>query len=158
MKRLLLVPLLIFSLIPPLAAESGYVQSAKGKVMAEPSFRAKVLTTLTKGTEVNIIETRKRWVKIEQGNTTGWLSSFLVNKQPPIEKVTVLTGEESEMKGQVRRRASAAQAAGATRGLTADDRRRTEAQSRVNYQSLRKIEQIEIPQEEIDRFAAGGNL
>ena len=158
MKKLLLIPLLLLSSIPPLAAESGYVQSAKGKIMAEPNFRAEVLTTLGKGAEVEIIETQKRWLRVQHEATTGWLSSFLVKKQPPIEKVSVLTGDDSEMKGQVRRRASAAQAAGATRGLTADDRRRTEAQSRVNYQSLGKIERIKISPEEIANFAAGGNL
>lgn len=136
-------------------AEILYVQSAKARLMEQPSFTAPVLTEIDKGDAVDVEQRSDRWIRVKHGSVSGWLPSLLLSAQKPVEKISVLD-EESNVSGTARRRASAVITAGATRGLTADDRRRLDAQEVTNYAALRWIENIAVTEDDIDRFEREG--
>lgn len=136
-------------------AEPLYVQSAKARLMEQPSFTAPVLAEIEKGDAVDVEQTSDRWIRVKHGGVSGWVPSLLLSAQRPVEKISVL-GEESNISGTARRRASAVITAGATRGLTADDRLRLDAQEVTNYGALRWVENIAVTEEQIDRFEREG--
>jgi hypothetical protein len=136
-----------------------YVQSAKATLMAEPAFGAASVAELERGTAVNELESRKRWLKVRVGKKSGWVSRFLLSAHPPLKKVTVLDeGEQKDIEKNARRRASAVTTAGAARGLSADERRRADDHNRADFHALERLEQIKVSAEELSRFAAEGEL
>lgn len=133
-------------------AESLYVQSTKAKMMDQPSFSAKVVKEIEKGGKVDVQQKKERWVLVSHGKNSGWIASLLLSTQKPAEKITVLGDSGSAVSDNARRRASAVITAGATRGLTADDRRRADEEGAANYVALRWVENISVTDEQMARF------
>ena len=156
----------LFLLISAFLATSGlcfaepqqlYVQSVKAKLMAEPSFNATVVTELTKGASVNVLRSDKRWLNVQVGEQSGWISSFLLSKQPPIDKVTVLDDPKKQnLEPSARRRASAVTTAGAARGLSADDRKRAHGGEKSDYFALEQVEDYSVSEQEVGQFIDEG--
>jgi len=136
-----------------------YVQSAKAKLMAEPAFGAAVVTELERGTAVNLLQSEKRWLKVQAGKQSGWVSSFLLSNHPPLNKVTVLGGEEQkDIEENARRRASAVTTAGAARGLSSDDRKRADIHEKADFYALEQVEEYKVDPAEVSAFAQEGHL
>ena len=136
-----------------------YVQSSKAKMMAQPKFSAEVVSTLQQGTELELIEREKRWVYVQEGGQTGWVSSFLLSKQPPLKKISVLENREAQnLEDSARRRASAVTTAGAARGLSAEDRKRANAQNKADFLALEQVEDFQLSASEVQSFAREGQL
>ena len=154
---LILTPLLTASSLCLADEQQLYVQSLKAKLMTEPSFGAKVVGQLDKGTEVRLLESNKRWLKIESGTQKGWVSSFLLSKNPPLNKVSVLGNTKTqELEQGARRRASAVTTAGAARGLSADDRKRTNSGDKSDYYALEQVEDFRLSEYDINKFISEG--
>ncbi len=153
-------PILIaFLLAVPLAgsaADTLFVQSIKAKIVAEPRFGAAVIAEVERGEELTALEEQGRWYRVGLGGQQGWVSRFVLADHPPLDRVTVLQGnEEEQLQGNARRRASTVTTAGAARGLTADERRRADDKG-ANYYALQRLEKLELTPEEIEAFAAQG--
>lgn len=150
-------PLLIALALLPLAAfgnDTLYVQSTKAKLLEQPSFSAKTVKELVKGDKVTVQQKNDRWVRVTHGGIYGWISSLLLSAQKPVDKITVLDDADGGIGGNARIRASAVITAGATRGLTADDRRRASDEGTANYVALRWVDNIKITDADIARFEA----
>lgn len=141
-----------------LAQEQYYVQSLKARIMSAPSFKAALVAEAGKGTKLTSSGKEGSWIKVEFGQKAGYVSSLLLSKTPPMQKVTLIKGNEDDIKKSVRRRASTYTSAAAARGLTQDDRRRVSTQEKVDYGSLEKMETFTVTSEEVARFMEGNKL
>ncbi len=155
MTRLILVALLLLASTPALA-ESLFIQSAKAKLMDNPSFKGAVVATAEKGDEVALVERKDKWVKVSFKDKQGWVSALLVGTKPPADKVTIIKeGEDANQKESVRRRASSSASAAAARGLRQDDRARASDEGQTNYKDLEKMESNKVDAKAVDEFSKG---
>lgn len=156
MKKLILFAMMLVLLAVSAAiAEDVYVQSAKAKVMAAPTFKSAVLGEVVKGHK--FVKTGKagNWMKVQYRGQDAYVSSLLLLAKPPMNKVGLVQAENSEIKDSVRRRASTYTSAAAARGLASDDRRRASDDMNTDYRSLEKIETFSVSPEELAKFADG---
>lgn len=155
MKRIALLLLLLPTAV--LADGTLFVQSAKAKVMASPAFSGDVVATLGKGTQVSVLETDGRWVKVQAAGNSGWISRFLLSDEAPLDRITVLEGEANqEIESNARRRASTVTTAGATRSLTAGDRARASKAGITDYQALHQMETLQLEETAVMNFLSNG--
>jgi len=139
-----------------LFAESLYVQSNKARILSEPAFNAPILLTVEKGTELKLLESQKRWAKVQWGDSEGWVSTLLVKRDPPIEKISVIGSDEVTIEGTTRRRASEVATAGATRGL--NDSEDISGDLFSDYEELNMMESLFIDSEIVFDFSADINM
>ncbi len=140
------------------ALDVYYVQSLKAKVMAEPSFKSKTLDELNKGTKLTSLGKVGSWIKVTYKTKTGYVSSMLLSAHQPMERLSLIKGEETDIKQSVRRRASTYTSAAAARGLAADDRRRLSRDEKVDYGALEKVEAFTLSNDDVKRFMEGKKL
>ncbi len=131
-----------------------YVQSTRAKVYEEPSFEAPVQAVLDQGTRLMVLERKGRWCLVERDAVRGWVPRILLGVRPPRSKITILDQESAdELVKKARRRASAASAAGATRGLVSSESRERMADTEeANWKELEKMESFRVPEEELRAF------
>ncbi len=140
------------------ADETYYVQSVKARILAEPSFKAKVVGESTKGAKLLSTGREGAWVKVRLVQREGYVSALLLSKTPPMEKQSLISGNETDIKQSVRRRASTYTSAAAARGLTQDDRRRLSTDEKTDYFGLEKMESFSVNADEIAQFMEGKKL
>lgn len=146
-----LIPLLALLSGAVMADETMYVQSANAKMFKEHAFTSPVVVEIDKGEAVNVSTTSGRWAQVRYQKHSGWISTLLLAKNPPLKKVSVLT-DDNELGNNARRRASAVATAGATRGLTSDSRQRANESTDTNYRALMLVEQVRVSESELARF------
>jgi len=69
-------------------ADSGVIKGSVVNIRSGPGTNYEIVGTVYEGTEVTISQQQGDWYKITLGNTTGWVSSSLINAQIT-SKVTV---------------------------------------------------------------------
>lgn len=158
MKKIVVVSMVLLFLAASAAiAEDVYVQSAKVKVMWEPSFKAKVMTEVAKGHKFTALGKQGSWIKVKHGFEEGFVPALLVSNRPPLAVVGLVKAGDGEIKDGVRRRASTYTSAAAARGLTSDSRKRLSKEERADYVALEKIESYSLSNEEVTAFMEGGS-
>jgi hypothetical protein len=86
----------------------------------------------------------------------GYISSYLVSSQPPMEKQGVIKADEpQEIAPSARRRASSFTSAAAARGLTNDENSR-ENNTRTDFKAVEKMESMKVTPGEVDKFKESG--
>ena len=162
MKKIAMLSIILMSVISFAAAAFAhgdyFVQSAKAKVMSAASFKSLVVGEVVKGHKFASLGKQGTWVKVKYEGKEGYVSALLLATHPPFEKVGIIKGDESDIKQDVRRRASSYTSAAAARGLAQDDRRRLSKEEKVDYESLDKVESFKVTSEELSRFMEGGKL
>jgi uncharacterized protein YgiM (DUF1202 family) len=150
MKRLIFFVglLLPFSLI---AGETMYIQSNQAKLMSDPAFQAKQLLLLQRADKVEVLKKTKRWYQVRHQGETGWVSKLLLAPQPPLNKASVLKGNNTTLQAQARRRASSTTSAAATRGLRQANQPDTE-DGKADFQAVDTMESVEVSPEEAKAF------
>lgn len=138
------------------AEQTYYVQSVKAKIMAEASFKSRMIAEVGRGYRLTGLGKSGRWVRVKYGSREGFVPALLVSPNPPLEKMSIIRGEDTTLQQNVRRRASTYTSAAAARGLTADDRRRLSKEEKVDFESLEQLEAINISEAEIMKFIEGG--
>lgn len=133
------------------ADETMYVQSASAKLLSDKSFSSAIVLEIHKGEAIKVKSTSGRWTEAVYKNKSGWISTLLLAKNPPLEKVTVIT-EDAALGNNARRRASTVATAGATRGLTSDNRQRANEDVTINRRAVLKLEQSDISASELAQF------
>lgn len=136
------------------AEELRYVMSKKADLLLEPKFGAAVVATATQGKQLTLLEQQGSWLRVGFGDARGWVSRLLVGPNPPLEKVSALGQLDEAATSNVRRRASDVTAAGATRGLTAEDRRRASQEDAADFEALSRIEAWRIDDREVETFSS----
>ena len=138
---------------PAFSAEQVlYVQSTKAKIMSMPSFKGKLVAEVGKGYKLVSSGKEGGWYKVRYGSYDGYVSSFLLSPNPPLEKQSVLKTDDTAERSSVRRRASTYTSAAAARGLAADDRRRLSKEDRSDYLALQQVESMVITDEDLQKF------
>lgn len=158
MKRKLLFMMIALTMLSSTtlyAQTVYYVQSVKAKVMSGPTFKSPVVGEVAKGHKFISSGKEGGWVKVKLEDKEGYVSALLLSTHQPLERVGVISGEETEIKQGVRRRASSYTSAAAARGLAQDDRRRLGREEKADYDSLDQIESFKLSPEEINRFMEG---
>ncbi len=140
------------------AQDVYYVQSVKAKVMSGPAFKTKVLGEAKRGTKLISSGKEGNWIKVSFFSKEGYVSAMLLSPHPPMVKISLITGEEGDIKQSVRRRASTYTSAAAARGLAADDRRRLSRDEKTDYGSLEKMESFTVGADDLARFMEGNKL
>jgi len=148
--------LLLLALLPEIthAGETLYVQSAKAKLLSAPSFQAEPIDVILKGGSVEVIESQKRWVKVNYQDKSGWLNRLLVSPKAPLKKISPLDGQT--ITPDARRRASSVATSAAARGLRAEDRARLNVKNDFDYAALSQMESMTIDDAEVWQFLDDG--
>lgn len=138
------------------AQQTYYVQSVKAKVMSTASFKSKLIAEVGRGYKLTALGKEGSWIKVKYGSLEGFVPSLLLAANPPLNKQSIIKGDDSALQQNVRRRASTYTSAAAARGLTADDRRRLSKEEKVDYESVEQIEAVIVSDAEIQKFIEGG--
>lgn len=157
-KSLYPLVLALFLVSFAFAEEVFYVQSAKAKVFSEASFNSGVLVELSRGSKVAVIGKDSNWNKVIINGKTGYISAFLLGKNPPIEKVSPSKEKLTTEGENPRSRVSHTTAVAGVRGLSQERRARLGKEEKVNYEALEKMESVKISDEELKVFIKEGNL
>lgn len=133
-----------------------YVQSNNATVRASASFGAKVIAKVAKGQALSSSAKEGNWLKVKVDGKDGYISSFLVSSQPPLEKQGVIKADESqEIAPSARRRASSFTSAAAARGLTNDENSR-EGDTKTDFKAVDKMESVKVTPAEVNKFKESG--
>lgn len=157
MKRVFLVLLIMMSVHAGAYAKDVYVQSIKANIVSEPSFKSQSIVIVDKGSKLQLLETQGRWLKVSFNNQQGWVSKFVVDEHPPVNKVNILINSSKTISN-VRKRASAITTAGAARGLSADQRRRANSKGGSNFLDLEKLEALNVTEKDVEQFVLEGRI
>lgn len=161
LRKLLFVLFITVLLSTPgilLAQDIYYVQSVKARIMSEPSFKAKIMGEASRGAKFLASGREGSWIKVVLNQRSGYVSALLLSKYRPMDRQSLIKGEESDIKQSVRRRASTYTSAAAARGLAQDDRRRLSTEEKADYAGLERMESLTISPEEAARFMEGSKL
>lgn len=132
-----------------------YVQSTNATVRTDPSFSAKVMAKVTKGQTLAGVSKEGNWIKVKMDGKTGYISSYLVSSQPPLEKQTVIKANEEEIQPSARRRASSFTSAAAARGLTTDENKDGK-DAPPDFKAVEKMEATKVTPDEVNKFKESG--
>lgn len=156
MCRRLLLGAGLWLVLAAATAEELYVQGRGAALLAAPAFDAERLTTVPTGELVSVVARKGLWLQVGYGDSRGWLPKLLLSTRPPVAKVSVFAGDDEQLKENARRRASAATTAGATRGLSAEDRERLHAAERIGYRRLEQLDDWAVSEDEAVAFVESG--
>lgn len=137
------------------ADQTYYVQSSKARILAAPSFSARVIDEVSLGQQLVMKGRQGSWVKVERNGREGFVSSLLVSVRPPMARGKYIQADAGEINQGVRRRTSSFSSAAAARGLTKDDRKRADIEEGVDYRALYKMEALTVGENEVTQFAGG---
>ncbi|MBE0471455.1 MAG: hypothetical protein IBX55_18340 [Methyloprofundus sp.] len=151
-SKIVLVAGLVAVMSSSIQAQTLYVSSQQAKLLSEPDFKSNVTSLLTRGETVFQVESSGMWLKVNtEENKSGWIAKLLVKPTPPVERVTVLPGDQNIELKDVRRRTSAITTAAAARGLksaeTADDNGLVS-----DYTGLLYMENFQPSREDLETF------
>lgn len=142
---------------PAAAAEPQrlYVQSQQAKLLAEPRADATAVTQMKQGDSVVVLESNGSWNKVRNGEHEGWVFRYFLADHPPLNQAApALAGEVD--REHTRRRASAVVTAGATRGLTPEERERAHIQGVADYSALAEVDQLVPDAARLQHFLQAG--
>jgi len=139
-----------------LAGDVVYVRSVKAKIMSEPRFDSEVKGSLHRGDRMDVIERAGSWYHVRSGDLDGWVSRLCLSENPPMKKVTVITGRTDTLQKSARRRVSAITSAAAARGLTEAGRERLNEENPPDYEALDKLVAFagKISMQEVEEFSS----
>ena len=144
---------IFFGWIQASVASDGYVLSKQANILLRPEFGSPILITVKRGTKLELKEGHGNWVMVRTGQVRGWVPQLLVDENPPAPKPSKLEALDGTFVQSTRRRASEVTAAGATRGLTAQDRLRASQEDVADFVALGKVESWSVTEAEISQFA-----
>lgn len=154
-RRLVLAGILLLPGAVAVAESLLYVQSLQARLLAEPRADAAVVTTLERGAAVRVLESNASWHKVHSPGGEGWLFRYLLTDHPPLAPATLALNEDVDRE-HARRRASAVITAGATRGLTPQERERAHQQGLADYAALAKVDGLAIDAAQVQDFVQTG--
>ena len=136
-----------------LAQSTVFVQSRAANITESPNFGATVKAELVRGQQLEVLSTEGAWYRVRWDGHEGWIPKLLVAGHVPMQRATVVTGEEISVKDSARRRASNMTTAGAARGLAGEDRRRTSQDNAADYEAVLEMESYSLEESDVDSFA-----
>jgi hypothetical protein len=141
--------------VSTVTAEQLYVQSKQAKLMAEPRADATVVITLERGTALQVLDSNASWRHVRSAGSEGWVFRYFLTPHPPLAPQAITLTDDVNRE-HTRRRASAVVTAGATRGLTPQERERAHQQGLADYGALSRLEQMVIDTAQVEDFIRAG--
>lgn len=138
-----------------LMAQPLYVQSLQASMLSEPKTTAAELKQLERGDSVELIESKSGWYHIRHNGEEGWMFRYFLAEHPPLQAVEPAHAESLDT-DHVRRRASAVVTAGATRGLSPEERNRAHEMGIADYHALNKMDALVIDEARLNHFVKAG--
>ncbi|HAR63969.1 MAG: hypothetical protein DKM50_12995 [Candidatus Margulisiibacteriota bacterium] len=137
-------------------AKKVYVFSKNAQLLQEQSSKSKVLSDLTKGQELQVIEIKDMWIKVSYDSKTGWINKYLVSESMPSKEKADVESMKINLKKEARRRASAYSTAASTRGLV--DGKSTTRSVNADLEAVMKMEDQKVSPNEVKNFIKEGKL
>ncbi|MDJ0834021.1 MAG: SH3 domain-containing protein [Gammaproteobacteria bacterium] len=136
------------------AAELMYVNSKKAKLYQQASFSAPVISGLSKGNEVEVLTTEGKWMRVKYAALNGWVPRYSLSKSKPSEEsVSFFNRIKSFFTSDNKRaRVSNVSTAGGVRGLSDGE---METSGNRDYESVEKMEQMTVSEQEVETFIEG---
>lgn len=126
------------------------VQVKATQLRATPSYLGKIITKLSYGAKVIILEERGDWKRASYGNSQGWLHSSAVTT-----KKLALTAGQTSQGGSV----SQDEIALAGKGFNEEiEARYRKANKNLDYTWINNMETFNVPAEEMEIFIIEGEL
>ncbi|MDA3901465.1 MAG: SH3 domain-containing protein [Spirochaetes bacterium] len=162
MKTKLILTLMILTTLP-LFAESAYISSLRGTLYSNPSLGSKKITTVKRGTEIQISKKEGAWLYVSHNSLKGWIPKSNTVKTMPKGKVSILGNASRTSRMKARERASSDVTAASARGFmqseTVAGRNRPNSESlKFDPRDIEKMENLVIPEEELLSFLEAGGL
>ena len=132
-----------------------YVHSVKAPLYQAPSIGSTKLIDLKKGEKIIGIKEKTGWYEVEYKNKRGWIYKLMLRKTPPLDQKDLHDKDIEELAHKARRRSSAFTTTAAARGLK-EKRKRFADKYQFDYDSLDKMESIQISDEEANEFLMRG--
>lgn len=132
-------------------AQPLYVQSDQAAVFDGPGFDSETLGRLPRGAEVQALESREDWHRVEAESVSGWMPALLLREEPPTRSDSSLEAA-ADLDAGARRRASAVTTAGAIRGVDEDERLLDDPD--LDVDALHEMESMRVRPEEAMAFMA----
>jgi uncharacterized protein YgiM (DUF1202 family) len=135
------------------AADQVYVSSKKVKLYSEANYRSDTLTRLEKGTALDVLDQKGKWMEVRYNALKGWVPSYSVSETEPQKKVSFF----NRLKGffsydSKRSRTSNISTAGGIRGLAEDEEG---ASGKKDFAAVEKMEQMRVDDAEVEKFIEG---
>lgn len=141
------------------AAEVVYVQAATAKMKSEAKAGSEDILTLNRGDQLEVLETKGSWIKVQSSGKTGWISKLFTSSNRPVGQAEVFKNEEVSKEKISRKRSSNYSVTAATRGLSAGGRQGAGREKyRSNDQELQRIEGQNIDPKKIENFEKEADL
>lgn len=156
-RRLILALACILLLPGVLAAAEQplYVQSQQAAMLAEARADAAVIAQLARGDAVQLLDSNPSWHKVRKGEQEGWVFRYFLAAHPPLQQAAPALADDVD-RDHARRRASAVVTAGATRGLTQQERERAHQQGVADYNALTRMEDTVVDSAQVQLFIQAG--
>lgn len=132
-----------------------YVQSLQAKIMQQPDFSASVIGTAKRGDTLSVTARKGAWYQIQFAEKIGYIAALLVADHPPRNGKRAINAD-ANIGNNARRRASAVATAGATRGLTSDDRKRASQNGVADYSALNFMDKAAVSEIQAEDFLKKG--
>ncbi len=138
-----------------------YVSSVKAQVYRMPDAGSEKLFELKMGTGLGGMKKAGYWHQVAYEGRVGWIYGFQVGYKPPVKKRDIYGSFKSLLEkynmftSRARRRSSAYSSVAAARGLK-ETRRHMNAQYRLDYNALEKMESIDITENQAMEFLKEG--
>jgi SH3-like domain-containing protein len=150
-------PVFLFVLLMALAAtgDAGKmmsVQVKKGDMRATPQFLGKIVSTLSYGDRVEVLESRESWLRVAPSgkNVTGWMHSSALSEKRIVLKAG---GKDAQVA------ASGGELALAGKGFNADVEAEFKARNRnIDFTWIDRMQEMKVPPERIAAFLQEGGL
>ncbi len=129
---------------------SQSVQVRESQVRKTPSFLGKIVTTVHYGDRLSVLEDKESWIKVQAGETKGWLHSSAMTT-----KKIVLKPNASDLS----KASSSDEIALAGKGFNkeVEDKFRQKNKN-VDFALVDKMEASTVSQEAIETFLKAGDL
>ena len=131
--------------------ETMSVQVKETQVRVTPSFLGRIITTLSYGARVEILEQGKGWFKIAipEGGGEGWVSESALSEK----RIVLKAGAENVSSG-----ASSSEVALAGKGFNEQVEAQYKAETDLDYAWVDRMEEIAFPPDELVAFLVDGKL
>lgn len=139
-----------------LAIDNMYVSSGTARVYESANFQSKLLVTLERNAELDVLEQKDTWIRAQNSSVTGWISRYSLTPDKPFkEKISIFTRLKSFFdNGNSRERLTLVSTAGGIRGLSDYG---SESPTSKNFNTVAKMETLVISDKDLEVFLSGND-
>lgn len=136
-----------------------YVQATKASLKDAPRMNAGNVAGLIRGDQLAIVESKGLWFRAKSREKEGWISRLFLSTHKPIGETLLMKDIPQSLEKASRRRSSSYAVSAAARGLMTTERGRHGRELyQSDYESLDKLEQVELTPDQLEGFRSSAKL